>query len=553
LPHVDQRSDDTTGPDAAADASLLEGPPSGFDACVPDCSGRECGDDGCGGQCGKCPKAAPLCVEGVCEVLCVPDCEGRECGDDGCEGSCGKCPLAAPYCVGGICALDCDPDCTGRECGDDGCGGSCGTCVGAQAQCSKGKCSCVPDCADRECGTDGCAGSCGSCPQAEPFCKEGECVAGCAPSCQGKECGDDGCGGKCGECKEIGPQYQCKEGECICTPICVPDACVLDGCGGFCLGPCGCGEKCVEGVCEDIACAGKECGSDGCGGACGQCPTGEACTAEGKCHCLNVVCGGACCPAAHVCNAETGKCCQPSCVGSPPCGSDGCGGLCPAPGGGKCCNKDSDCNDNDVCSVDQCMLGACYYTPSDLPGCCVPFTWSRNFDDGSNGGFSFSWSGGGGGPFPGMEPKWQVTGLCGAHSAPNSLYYGMADGGGLLPQCTYSLPFMPITSLATATTPLITLPKGKVTLSFWTIIDIGPAPGETISLEIVPQSGPLATVWDNSDLPVPVGATWQKVTVNLGAYAGKTVQIRWIYSCNNATPAGTSGFFLDDILVTGGC
>lgn len=70
---------------------------------------------------------------------------------------------------------------------------------------------------------------------------------------------------------------------------------------------------------------------------------------------------------------------------------------------------------------------------------------------------------------------------------------------------------------------------------------------------MVPQSGPLATIWDNGDLPVPTGATSQKVTVDLSAYAGKTVQIRWIYSCNSVTQLGTSGFFLDDILVTGGC
>jgi hypothetical protein len=35
-------------------------------ACVPDCAGKECGDDGCGGSCGSCPIDQPLCVSGQC-------------------------------------------------------------------------------------------------------------------------------------------------------------------------------------------------------------------------------------------------------------------------------------------------------------------------------------------------------------------------------------------------------------------------------------------------------------------------------------------------------
>ena len=37
--------------------------------CIPDCDGKSCGDNGCGGSCGDC--AAPLaCVEGVCAYPC---------------------------------------------------------------------------------------------------------------------------------------------------------------------------------------------------------------------------------------------------------------------------------------------------------------------------------------------------------------------------------------------------------------------------------------------------------------------------------------------------
>ena len=66
-----------------------------LEACIPDCAGKECGDDGCSGSCGDCA-GGELC-NGLATCYdpsnCVPDCaEGSiECGDDGCGGSCGMC------------------------------------------------------------------------------------------------------------------------------------------------------------------------------------------------------------------------------------------------------------------------------------------------------------------------------------------------------------------------------------------------------------------------------------------------------------------------------
>jgi parallel beta-helix repeat protein len=68
---------------------------------------------------------------------CTPDCSGKNCGDDGCGGSCGTCS-GGQTCVSGVCT-GCTPDCTGKNCGDDGCGGSCGTCSGGQI-CNIGTC-----------------------------------------------------------------------------------------------------------------------------------------------------------------------------------------------------------------------------------------------------------------------------------------------------------------------------------------------------------------------------------------------------------------------------
>jgi hypothetical protein len=46
----------------------------------------------------------------ILEGGCVPDCEGKECGDDGCGGSCGACETGY-YCDNGICVEECTVEC----------------------------------------------------------------------------------------------------------------------------------------------------------------------------------------------------------------------------------------------------------------------------------------------------------------------------------------------------------------------------------------------------------------------------------------------------------
>src|SRR5690554_3217793 len=60
--------------------------------CVPSCSGKNCGNDGCGGSCGQCD-TFDRCVSGVCSP-CLPDCHKKSCGDDSCgnPNGCGSCP-----------------------------------------------------------------------------------------------------------------------------------------------------------------------------------------------------------------------------------------------------------------------------------------------------------------------------------------------------------------------------------------------------------------------------------------------------------------------------
>lgn len=51
---------------------------TGMSACVPSCGGRACGDDGCGGSCGRCAGAAS-CVEGACRPRAALACSPTNC------------------------------------------------------------------------------------------------------------------------------------------------------------------------------------------------------------------------------------------------------------------------------------------------------------------------------------------------------------------------------------------------------------------------------------------------------------------------------------------
>ena len=81
---------------------------------------------------GTCPSGESCDVTGQCQPAgaCVPDCNGRTCGDDGCNGSCGSCN------DGETC------DASG-QCSDSGSGGSGGG--NGDSEESGGGCDCQID------------------------------------------------------------------------------------------------------------------------------------------------------------------------------------------------------------------------------------------------------------------------------------------------------------------------------------------------------------------------------------------------------------------------
>ena len=418
--------------------------------CEPDCTGKECGDDKCGGTCGDCddlepctndtcdngtcahvwngtitctdstdcedgdlctidtcssdscnswcentpvtcPDDKPICQDGIC--VCIPNCTDRECGDDGCGDSCGDCPDDMTCTDLGQC-IECTPDCSGKECGDDGCGGTCGdcddqepctddTCDEPSGTCTNVwngilTCSADADCEDGDlctidtCNSDSCNSWCENtpvtCPNDKPICQDGICV--CVPNCLGRECGPDGCGGQCPPGCDVG--VPCNDVTGLCEPPMEcgpagPDSC-MDKCGSF-TNNCFCDENCtVSGDCcadYDVCCCqpdctGMECGDGGCPDqpdACGTC-SGSAECESGLCICPpdNEICMDVCCDSEQVCFEDA--CCTPDCQDKE-CGDDGCGQQCP-PG----CLEDTPCVDG------QCVMAG-DLAPFGAPDGCI--------------------------------------------------------------------------------------------------------------------------------------------------------------------------------------
>ena len=118
-------------------------------ACNPRAPCTVCGaPTGCGQEVcttGSCPNSGESCQNGRC--VCIPNCTGRTCGYNGCGGQCGQCPQGQTCNIAGSCLPRCQPQCgsTGsRICGADGCGGTCPYRCPGNASCIRGTCVARP-------------------------------------------------------------------------------------------------------------------------------------------------------------------------------------------------------------------------------------------------------------------------------------------------------------------------------------------------------------------------------------------------------------------------
>ena len=211
--------------------------------CIPACYGKECGDDGCGGDCGTCP-SGQTCQDNKCFIGCA----STDATHPGCQNSLDHAHAIAGFCPGGGHCYECD--------------------LGWHWDNVSGQCECTPDCTcqNNTCvGStcqDGCGGTC-------PGIKAPDCSCA-AVTCAGNTC-SDGCGGEC-------------EGALACS--CVPDCscesstcrgsiCVDPVCGTPCPGQMDCSAGCVETCASGPGCRAGLPNGQLTGGVC--CTSGEYC------------------------------------------------------------------------------------------------------------------------------------------------------------------------------------------------------------------------------------------------------------------------------------
>lgn len=320
------------------------------DECTPECVGKQCGDNGCGGSCGSCPAGFVCNIYGYCN--CAPQCTNKQCGSDGCGGSCGTCPTGSVCNWQGACV--CLPKCENKECGPDGCGGSCGTCPSGY-QCTSGFCQATSYCGDGWCDYN-LGETCDSCPEDCGWCNP-ECGDGICDADYGEEC--YWCPEDCGDCPD-----ECGDGFCSWNEDC--NSCPWD------CGPCP--DQCGDGYCdsyygETCSTCPTDCGTCGGYGCCDlhdepgcSDPDVMSCTCQMDPYCCEQMWDNICVDEAQqYCGADCG--CTPQCVTSDgqwkQCGDDGCGGVCGVCSAGYSCignqciyNPASSCGD-----VLECMTG----------------------------------------------------------------------------------------------------------------------------------------------------------------------------------------------------
>lgn len=202
--------------------------------CMPQCNGKQCGPDGCGGECGSCSQvctSSGRCVEcensGDCDATFA--CSSNKCACSRSTTECnGRCIPSSGCCTAS--------DCTGRNT----------TCNG------ENKCVCESS-RFRECsGGDGCVVSTGCCP--------GESGRSCTTSggaegtCSQGTCAEAACSAACRDSLYL-PCSQCKGGTtCSVYEVCTIDCSSNSDCpGGQCAGsqcrrPCSDNNDCLTGT-----------------------------------------------------------------------------------------------------------------------------------------------------------------------------------------------------------------------------------------------------------------------------------------------------------------
>ena len=287
-------------------------------ACTPECTGKSCGDDGCGGSCGQC-SGTDVCDEANGECVCTPDCSGTV---DPAELEFELGANQGEHCVGPdhvivITTLEGQDFVLGNISKSNPPGAGCLINITTRPVNDVGQNIVDYPTSSSESGNvtffDLDAGDfgfpdpqettdfaiwCSPCGVTLDFNIAGWQSAALIAEVQGglpmeavsfeAQCGGDGCGESCGTCSSSTAcnDYQVCECQESTDTTCIGDeSWSLDSCGQLVQAVASCQFGCVGGECQGCQpdCFEKACGPDGCGGSCGVCEGGLTCGDGGLC------------------------------------------------------------------------------------------------------------------------------------------------------------------------------------------------------------------------------------------------------------------------------
>ncbi len=370
-------------------------------------------------------------------------------------------------------------------------------------------------------------------------CVSGSCVAGTPPNCNdGVACTDDSCNEGTDSCDNVANDANCDNGLwCDGTETCHITLNCQSGSAPNCNDGVGCtDDSCTEGTdsCDNIANN-------------GNCDNGLFCDGAETCHAtLDCQAGSDPCPG-QTCDETNDVCCDcefdtdcddglfcngaETCVSSCYCqaGSDPCPGEICNETTDTCeaveCVDAGDCDDLSDCTTDTCVDNVCY---NDCPGSVSAYPYTEGFESGwgdwvNLAGDGMDWTRNSG------TTGSSGTGPSGAHGGTYYVYTEASSPN--YPNVTAILegPCFDFSNTSDAD------------LTFWYHM-YGAAMG-TLDVQVSEDCVTWTNVWSLSG---DQGNTWYEANVDLSAYIGKTVVIRFFGTTGSSY---TSDICVDDITV----
>ncbi|MCB9728097.1 MAG: hypothetical protein H6744_11460 [Deltaproteobacteria bacterium] len=202
------------------------------------------------------------------------------------------------------------------------------------------------------------------------------------------------------------------------------------------------------------------------------------------------------------------------------------------------CTSDADCDDGDPCTAATCTAGLCGYAGAAGPDCCQAAERAlAGFDGGTLSGLFVT---------DNLETGVFWTPDRTRHtSGPFSLYCGDPVSQ------TYAFPSRVKSS---ATTPLLAVPSGGRSA---VRLDLFKATRPRSDLDVfqvlVLRDGALVSAWSSREVGVAGTGAFQTIEVPLDAYAGQTIQLRFVFDSVSAPLQAYEGVYIDTIALTTTC